>query len=586
MQPIPLNSALSIENGLLFFVILQVNKLMKKGILVLFLCFGAVCAFAQTPPNFYIANDTTLCQAGPVTLNAMISVPGVNYSTTSYSVTSIPYTPDPYNGGPFLTYQTNGDDEVHGPFPIGFTFCFMGVARTQFYIGTNGWVGFSNGPTTYTSLAIPSTNVNVPKDCIMGPWQDWYPGFNNSQVHYAVYGTAPWRRLVVAWDNTPMFSCTNNIGRFQIVLFETSNIIENHIQTKPNCLNWGGGTAVQGLHDISGTIAFPVPGRNSTQWTTSNNAYRFTPNGPFTPYQITWYDVSTNTQIGTGNSIVVNPPSTNNYAAIVTFECSLGTDTDTVAVTISPPLLALTTFSDDTCLATVGSATVLVSGGFGPYSYLWSNGDTNMVADSLIGGTYTVITTDVNGCTRTDVVTVTSLPPPVANFSHNPNIVTLLDPDCYFTDLSLNATQWYWDFGDGDTSTLQNPVHIYMLDGTYTVTLIVSNQWGCTDTITQTVLVEAYYTFFVPNSFTPNGNTENDTWVPKFTGIDEKSYTLIIFDRWGQVIFKTNDPFEAWNGKVNNSGKVVQEDTYVYLITFEDFQTYFHELSGKLTVLK
>ena len=83
----------------------------------------------------------------------------------------------------------------------------------------------------------------------MGPWQDWHPGTGSNigqYIKYQVLGTAPNRRLVVSWNNCPMFSCTSNFGTFQIVLFETTNIIETRIQNKPACTSWAQGTAVHG----------------------------------------------------------------------------------------------------------------------------------------------------------------------------------------------------------------------------------------------------------------------------------------------------------------------------------------------------
>ena len=76
-----------------------------------------------------------------------------------------------------------------------------------------------------------------------------------------------------------MFSCTSTLGTFQIVIYEGTNLIENHITNKPNCPSWASGTAVQGIHNIGGTIGITVPGRNSTAWTTTNNSHRYSPAG-------------------------------------------------------------------------------------------------------------------------------------------------------------------------------------------------------------------------------------------------------------------------------------------------------------------
>lgn len=181
----------------------------------------------------------------------------------------------------------------------------------------NGWISFSAGqPTTFASAAIPSAAFNVPKNVIMGPWQDWHPGIGG-QIRYQTQGTAPCRRLVVSFTNTPFFSCTGSNGTFQIVLYEGTNLIENHITNKPNC-GWAGGTAVQGIQNITGTVAFAVPGRNSTVWTTTNNAWRYTPNGANVTPTLTWYQVGNPTPIATGvNSVTVTPPASGAYYTAV-----------------------------------------------------------------------------------------------------------------------------------------------------------------------------------------------------------------------------------------------------------------------------
>ena len=130
----------------------------------------------------------------------------------------------------------------------------------------------------------------------MGPWQDWHPGLGG-QIKYQVQGVAPCRKLTVSWVNVPMFSCTNLTGTFHIVIYESTNIIENYIQNKPSCLQWQSGTATQGVHNLVGTTAITVPGRNSTAWTAQNDAYRYTPSGPVVTPVLTWYQVGNPNQL-------------------------------------------------------------------------------------------------------------------------------------------------------------------------------------------------------------------------------------------------------------------------------------------------
>ncbi|MFN3939046.1 MAG: hypothetical protein ACK4IY_00575, partial [Chitinophagales bacterium] len=272
-------------------------------LLLTLLCISSLSSvFAQ----LIISDDTTVCSAGPVTLS-VVSSPG--YGTSAYEFSVIPYAPETHSG----TNVPLTDDSWSGPFNIGFTFCFNDAEYTQFYIGSNGWISF--GPTaalttTYTSAPIPSTAGTVPKNCIMGPWQDWHPGLCSGCVRYKTVGTAPNRRLIVSWSDVPMFSCTTTYGSFQIVIYETTNNIQNHLIDKPNCMAWAGGTATEGTHNLAGTAASVYPGRNSTAWTTSNESVQFSPTG------IVWTTGAT--IVGVGDSVSVSPITTTTYTATLT----------------------------------------------------------------------------------------------------------------------------------------------------------------------------------------------------------------------------------------------------------------------------
>lgn len=192
--------------------------------------------------------------------------------------TSIPYTPDPYNVGNIVTFP---DDEFSSAFPIGFDFCFMGTTYNQFLLSSNGYITFEAACATqyssWSTVAIPDPQDDI-RSSILGPWQDIDPSVGGS-LRYITQGIAPNRRLVVNFENIPMFSGTCNSQLFtgQIILYETSNVIENFIQTKTVCTSWNSGNAVQGLTDASGTVAVQVAGRNNTNWTATNDGTRFTP---------------------------------------------------------------------------------------------------------------------------------------------------------------------------------------------------------------------------------------------------------------------------------------------------------------------
>ena len=177
------------------------------------------------------------------------------------------------------------DDAVLGAYPIGFTFCFWGNKYTQFYIGTNGWVGFSAGqPIAFTPQPIPTTNALIPKNCIMSPFHDMNAGVSGfpatplTYISYYTSGSYPFRRLVVSWTNVPMYQCTSIRSTQQIVLFESTNIIQVNIAQKSTCLAWVSGKAILGLHSIGGLNAVVVLGRNATTWNiTQPESWKFIP---------------------------------------------------------------------------------------------------------------------------------------------------------------------------------------------------------------------------------------------------------------------------------------------------------------------
>ncbi len=365
-------------------------------------------SFGQSNVVLCLGQDATVCPTQTVTINDCSNVGGGSAAgTAQYIATNITYTPDPFNLGTPITLS---DDAVSSVQSIGFSFCFFGNTYTQFYISSNGWIGFSAGqPTTFTSAVIPSTVFNVPKNCIMGPWQDWHPGIGvGPYIRYQVLGSAPNRRLVVSWNNCPMFSCTSTLGTFQIVIFETSNIIESRIQNKPNCTGWAGGTAVQGIHNMNGTQAIVVPGRNSTQWTTTNNAWRFTP-------QVTWGNTLGQTFPYNNGVLNINPvpPGTTGY--FLKTGCSTsGTGnaiSDTTWVTLANPTVSITTLPD-ICSQGVGSATAIPGPGATlPCTYTWTPSNQNAAAiTGLFAGTYTVVQLDANGCSATGSATINDNP--------------------------------------------------------------------------------------------------------------------------------------------------------------------------------
>lgn len=147
-------------------------------------------------------------------------------------------------------------------------------------------------------------------------------------------------------------------------------------------------------------------------------------------------------------------------------------------------------------------------------------------------------------------------------------------------NLSTNASSYNWNFGNGSTSSEPNPTNIYSYSGTYIVWLKATSDEGCTDSTHKTVTVVDAGDF-IPNVFTPNEDGINDQFYPVITRLTE-NYHMMIFNRWGNLIFETNSQTDRWNGTYH--GEVVPVGVYFYVISFDyNMQRYYY--NGSVSVI-
>ncbi|MBA3972205.1 MAG: gliding motility-associated C-terminal domain-containing protein, partial [Bacteroidetes bacterium] len=207
--------------------------------------------------------------------------------------------------------------------------------------------------------------------------------------------------------------------------------------------------------------------------------------------------------------------------------------------------------------------------------------------------TVTLTVTTALGCSSsiTNNNYIDVYPTPTANFSTSPGTVTQTAPLVDFTDLSTGIiNSWSWDFDSPSgifTDSLQNPSFSYNDTGVYTVELIVTNNFGCADTTYNLVEVLPEYTLYAPNGFTPfNNDGLNDTFMPQGVGIDPDNFEMLIYDRWGNMIYKTTDINEGWDGKANGGDKIAQIDVYVWKVITKDYKGDDHQYLGTVTIVK
>jgi gliding motility-associated-like protein len=203
----------------------------------------------------------------------------------------------------------------------------------------------------------------------------------------------------------------------------------------------------------------------------------------------------------------------------------------------------------------------------------------------------TLTITDANGCSNTSTISdMISIYPDVdASFTVDAIEQTVIDPTFNFTNTSSGATSYDWHFGDGtsSSSTATTISHTYPESvSVYQVMLIASNAYGCVDTARQVIAVKDDLYWFIPNTFTPDGDEFNNEFKPIFSpGFDQQDYVMLIFDRWGEIIFESKDMNVGWDGTYH--GKMSKEGTYVYKITVKENNVdKRHEIIGHVSLLK
>ncbi|MFZ5553989.1 MAG: PKD domain-containing protein [Bacteroidota bacterium] len=282
---------------------------------------------------------------------------------------------------------------------------------------------------------------------------------------------------------------------------------------------------------------------------------------------------------------------TGNYWVTVTN--GMCTDTDSISVIFYDPFASFTAVPQQGC----APLTVLFTNqSVTPVNSIaqnnWDFGDGGISSVLHPGytynnpGTYTVTlqVTTTDGCTDDTTIAslITVFPGPVAGFSFSPLNPDMTNPVVSFTDISSGGILWEWNFGDGTTSTEQHPEHTYAAPGDYTVTLTVTNAQGCTSTITYYLHIGTDFSFYCPNAFTPNGGDLNELFMSKGVGIS--TFSMQIFNRWGELIFESTDINKGWDGTY--MGKEAAIDVYIWKVRLTATDGIPYDFIGHVTLIR
>ncbi len=309
-------------------------------------------------------------------------------------------------------------------------------------------------------------------------------------------------------------------------------------------------------------------------------------------YNITSADINNGSVlfILTSTNNQVCPAVTDTSKLTIMKEISINLANDTIICAYQNPVqitAALSGGSGQYAWSSNGTGTFVSVNGFNTINYTMSAAD---IATGFVNLTVSSINNGPCG-SKSASITVNINPAPTANFSASTYTANIPNDPIQFTNLSTGANAYYWSFGDGGFTSQTNPLYNYQTVGFYTVSLVAINEYNCRDTTDQVIKVITDIQF--PNVFTPNANgsgggsynpadLSNDVFFPYTSGVVE--YKLIIFNRWGELIFESHDLNIGWDGYFN--GKLCQQDAYVWKanVTFFDGRVY--NKTGNVTLLR
>jgi hypothetical protein len=350
---------------------------MNKNIILLLGWLAPLFSFAQC---WVEVSDTLICDPAEINISATVDE-AFWEQLNSYEVESIGFNPESVAKSSALAI---GDDQILGPFPIGFTFNFFNQNYNQFWISSNGFISFL--PETYGGYGVwDIPDWEGPYACVFGIWEDLNPGAGGEVKQASVGG-----KLIVDFQNVPSYNCggdSDTSASFQIILNQGSNTIEIHTANKYDCT-----ISAQGIQGGEGVFAFTPEGRNAENWSTVNDAVIFTPQSTAS---VSWYG-DNNELLGEGVPLAIDAQETENILVVIdNGNGCTASDTFNLQVSIQTPIISQSGF-------------VLLCDLAG-FDYQWYLGGELMEGENAQfispeeAGAYVVEVSDENGCISASV---------------------------------------------------------------------------------------------------------------------------------------------------------------------------------------
>lgn len=287
------------------------------------------------------------------------------------------------------------------------------------------------------------------------------------------------------------------------------------------------------------------------------------------------------------------PSSTLGLTVVSEFNCK----SETKSITVKrKPDFKMTSDLTMGCIPFEPALSVIINDPVDKVDFIWDFGDGSTATGSKVtniynqpGKNYNVSlsgTSSLTGCSNNILNNnfLGTYPKPKAAFSMDNSVVYNDKPDVKFTDSSEGATEFLWDFGDGTSTTDENPFHRFVIMGHKKVLLQSFNEFTCSDTISHEVLV-AFSRIFPPNAFSPNApNAIDREFRLTSEGMGPEGYHIEILSRWNDIIFETRGEIKGWDGRMKN-GAFAPAGSYLWILNFTDFLGRQHRQTGTVSLV-
>ncbi|MEI6348480.1 MAG: gliding motility-associated C-terminal domain-containing protein, partial [Bacteroidota bacterium] len=312
--------------------------------------------------------------------------------------------------------------------------------------------------------------------------------------------------------------------------------------------------------------------------TSSNGALTVNVSNGQIPYNYLW-------SFGNLNTATISNLAAGNYSVTITDLNGCSVIGNSIITNTPAPIISIININDDHCDQAIGQATVNVNNSIETYIYTWQTTPAQIgnIASGLSAGNYSVIAT--NGiCSDTLTVSINNIPGPIANFEPTPPTASFSNPSIHFVNTSIGGSTFLWNFNDGLPSTDENPFHNFTNTQFYTVLLQVTDAFGCVDTISKTIQIVEDINIYIPNTFTPNGDGINEVFRPYGSGYKTTGYEMLIYDRWGKLIFTSNVFEKGWDGKIDGVLATIN-GVFTYKMIVFDLRNSLYKYNGFVVIL-